>query len=132
MSEYSVFKHRMMGLVRFDPAEPGRKVPSSGRRIAVATFAVVARMTSVSGVPRHRNFDNVVAWSNTGPSRLRLCTSDEIVSGMKPASSMACAVARVFSGSEWPQSAALFASIRSVPYSRRIATNRCSSIFVSG
>ena len=38
----------------------------------------------------------------------------------------------VRSGSLRPQSAAEFTSIRSVPYSCRIATMRCSSILVSG
>ncbi len=36
------------------------------------------------------------------------------------------------SGSEMPQSAALFTTMRSTPYSRTTATMRCTSIFVFG
>ncbi len=42
------------------------QVPSSGRFKAIAAFTVVAAMTSLSRIPMHRNFDNVVTWSKAG------------------------------------------------------------------
>ena len=63
------------------PAQPGLKLPSSGRFSAIAAFTVLAAITSLSGMPMQRNFDSVVTWSKAGPSMHSVCTSDEIVSG---------------------------------------------------
>jgi hypothetical protein len=43
------------------------RLPSSGRFSANAAFTVEAATTSASGMPRQRNFDIVVTWSNAGP-----------------------------------------------------------------
>jgi len=42
------------------PALPGLRLPSSGRRSAIAALTVEAATTSASGMPMHRNLDNVV------------------------------------------------------------------------
>ena len=50
------------------PTQPGLRLPSSGRRSAIAAFTVEAATTSDSSMPMHRNFDMVVTWSKAGPS----------------------------------------------------------------
>src|SRR5207344_644363 len=42
------------------PALPGLRLPSSGRRSAIAALTVEAATTSGSDIPMHRNFDMVV------------------------------------------------------------------------
>ena len=42
------------------PTLPGLRLPSSGRRSAIAALTVEAATTSGSGMPMHRNFDMVV------------------------------------------------------------------------
>ena len=49
------------------PTLPGFRLPSSGRFNANAAFTVEAAITSANGMPRQRNFDMVVTWSNAGP-----------------------------------------------------------------
>jgi hypothetical protein len=56
------------GKIVASPALPGLRLPSSWRFSAMAALIVVARMTSLSSMPRQRNFDSVVTWSKAGPS----------------------------------------------------------------
>ena len=88
---------------------------------------------------------NSSAWSKPAPNSeassrpdwakkaTGLCqTTVSIACAAKPACFIAATVSGTLSGSDFPQSAALFTIMRSVPFARRRATIRSSVILVSG
>ena len=86
------------------PTLPGRRVPRSGRRIARAAFCVAHATTSGSVMPSAWNLPSVCSRSKAGPLIDRMCTSDEITSGWKPAASIARQVAKPHEPAPWPMS----------------------------